>query len=89
MPFARAGSDFTLFEALVGWLATRTDKATITRLVRIHWRTVGRVIQRVCGDELDPDRLNDLFEIGIDEVSWRAGHRCLTLVTDHHRGQVV
>jgi transposase len=90
VPFARYRSDFTLdFEALVAWLATRTDKTTIQRLVRIHWRTVGRIIERVCVDELDPDRLDDLFEIGIDEVSWRKGHRYLTLVCDHHRGQVV
>jgi len=90
VPFARAGSDFTRdFEALVAWLATRTDKTTITRLVRIDWRTVGRIIERVCADELDADRLDDLFEIGIDEVSWRKGHRYLTLVTDHHRSRVV
>ncbi len=90
VPFARYRADFTRdFEHLVAWLATRTDKTTIQRLVRIHWRTVGRIIERVCADELDPGRLNDLFEIGIDEVSWRKGHRYLTLVTDHHRGQVV
>jgi len=90
VPFARWDSDFTRdFEHLVGWLATRTDKTTITRQVRIHWRTVGRIIQRVCADELDPDRLDGLFEIGIDEVSWRKGHRYLTLVADHHRRQIV
>jgi len=90
VPFARYRSDFTRdFEHLVAWLATRTDKTTITRLVRIHWRTVGRIIERVCTEELDPDRLDGLFEIGIDEVSWRKGHRYLTLIADHHRRQIV
>jgi transposase len=90
VPFAGAGCDFTRdFEHLVAWLATRTDKATITRQLRIHWRTVGRIIERVCAQELDPDRLDDLFEIGIDEVSWRKGHRYLTLVADHRRRQIV
>lgn len=90
VPFARAGCDFTRdFEHLVAWLATRTDKTTITRQLRIHWRTVGRIVQRVCAEELDPDRLDGLFEIGIDEVSWRKGHRYLTLVADHHRRQIV
>jgi transposase len=90
VPFARYRSDFTRdFECLVAWLATRTDKTTITRLVRIHWRTVGRVIERVCADELDCDRLDGLFEIGIDEVSWRKAHRYLTLVADHRRRQIV
>lgn len=40
VPFARHGSGFTTdFEALVAWLATKTDKTTITRLVRIDWET--------------------------------------------------
>ena len=90
VPFARAGSDFTRdVEDLVAWLATRTDKSTITRMVRIHWRTVGRIIQRVCREKLDPDRLDGLVQIGIDEVSWRKGHRYLTLVADHGRGKIV
>ncbi len=73
----------------MAWLATRTDKSTITRLVRINWRTVGRIIERVADDELDPDRLNELFEIGMDEVSWASQHRYLTLVTDHRRRRIV
>jgi transposase len=90
VPFARPASDFTRdFEALVAWLATKTDKSTICRLVRINWRTVGRIIERVTQDELDPDRLDELFDIGIDEVSWRKQHRYLTLVVDHQRRRVV
>jgi transposase len=90
VPFARHGSGFTRdFERLVAWLATRTDKSTIKRMVRIDWDTVGRIISRVCADELDPDRLHNLFEIGVDEVSWRRQHRYLTLVADHIRGQIV
>jgi hypothetical protein len=73
----------------VGWLATKTDKTATCRLVRIDWRTVGRIIKRV-GDELiDYGRLQNLYEISIDEVAWRKGHRCLTLIGDHRRGRVV
>jgi transposase len=90
VPFARPGSEFTRdFECLAAWLATRTDKSTVKRLLRIDWDTVGRIIARVCADELDPGRLNDLFDIGIDEVSWRKQHRYLTLVVDHQRREVV
>ena len=90
VPFARHGAGFTHdFEQLVAWLATKTDKTTICRLVRIDWGTVGRIIARVCEDELDPDRLENLFEIGVDEVSWKRQHNYLTLVTDHIRGQIV
>jgi transposase len=90
VPFARPGSEFTRdFECLVAWLATRTDKSTIKRMLRIDWDTVGRIIKRVCDDELDPDRLENLFDIGIDEVSWKRQHNYLTLVADHERRQVV
>jgi transposase len=90
VPFARAGARFTRdFEDLVGFLATTADKETICRLVRIDWDTVGRIITRVMGDGLDPDRLEDLFEIGVDEVSWRRRHKYLTLVSDHRNARVV
>ncbi|MDX2382031.1 MAG: ISL3 family transposase [Acidimicrobiia bacterium] len=90
VPFARPGSEFSGdFEALVAWLATRTDKTAITKLVRINWRTVGRIVERVVADELDPGRLDGLFEIGVDEISWRKHHNYLTLVADHHSGKVV
>jgi transposase len=90
VPFARYGARFTRdFENLVAWLATKTDKTAICRLTRIDWQTVGRIIERVGGELLDEDRLNDLFEISIDEVAWRKGHKYLTLVGDHRRRAVV
>jgi hypothetical protein len=45
---------------LVAWLATPTDKSTVKRLVPIDWDTVGRIVARVCADELDPGRLQGL-----------------------------
>jgi transposase len=90
VPFARPGSEFTRdFECLTAWLATRTDKSTIKRMLRIDWDTIGRIIKRVCDDELDPGRLDELYDIGIDEVSWKRQHNYLTLVADHQRRQVV
>ena len=59
VPFARHRAGFTRdFEDLMAWLAARTDKSAIRRLLRVDWDTVGRVITRVCADELDPDRLS-------------------------------
>ena len=90
VPFARDGARFTRdFEDVVAWLATKTDQTATCRLMRIDWETVGRIIKRV-GDELLPaDRLTDLFDISLDEVAWRKGHRYLTLVGDHREGCVV
>jgi transposase len=90
VPFARVESGFTHdFEDLVAWLATRMDKTAVRRLVRVAWQTVGAICARVVADRLDPGRLEALFEVGIDEVAWRKGHRYLTLVTDHRSGRVV
>ena len=90
VPFARDGARFTGdFEDLVAWLATKTDTTASCRLVRIDWQTVGRIIERVGEESLCEERLSELFEISIDEVSWRKGHRYLTLVGDHRRGCVV
>jgi transposase len=90
VPFARAGARFTRdFENLIAWLATKTDKTATCRLTRIDWATIGRIIKRVADELIDIDRLTGLFEISIDEVAWRKGHRYLTLVGDHRRGCVV
>lgn len=90
VPFARAASGFTAdFEDLVGWLATTMDKTAICRLVRIDWDSVGRIITRVMDDGLDPDRLENLFDIGVDDVSWRKRHNYLTLVSDHRTAKIV
>jgi len=90
VPFARPRTGFTRdFEDLVAWLATKMDKSAIERLSRIAWRTVGRIIERVVADELDPNRLDNLFEVGVDEISWRRHHRYLTLVVDHRSDDVV
>ncbi|HET7388855.1 MAG TPA: helix-turn-helix domain-containing protein [Nocardioidaceae bacterium] len=76
--FARPGSRFTAdFEDLVAYLATKTDKTTITRMLRIDWDTVGRICERVVADGLDPARLDGLVSIGVDEVSWRRRHKYL------------
>jgi hypothetical protein len=88
--FARHRAGLTRdLDDLVAWLATKADKTTISRMLRIDWQTVGRVVERVCDEQLDTERLNDLFDIGIDEIAWRKGHRYLTLVTDHRRGKIV
>ena len=88
--FARSGSRFTRdFEDLVGSLATTMDKTALRRLVHVDWDSVGRIIERVMESGLDPERLDRLFSIGVDEVSWRKGHSYITLVSDHMTGRFV
>jgi transposase len=90
VPFARCHSGFSRdFEDLVAFLATKTDKTTITRLSRLDWDSVGRICERVVAEGLDPGRLDGLVSIGVDEVSWRRHHKYLTLVTDHTGKKIV
>lgn len=90
VPFARPGAHLTRdLDDLLAWLATRMDKTSIARLCRVSWRTVGRACARVVAADLDPNRLDGLFRIGVDEISWRKQHKYLTLVVDHDRARVV
>jgi transposase len=85
-PSARHTRDF---EDVVAWLAQRTDKTTITKLLRTSWETVAGVVGRVVAEHLDGRRLEGIYRIGVDEVSYRKGHRYLTVVADHDRNGVV
>ena len=54
------------------------------------WRTVGAIITRVNNDvEQRVDRLEGLRRIGIDEISYKRGHRFLIVVVDHDTGHLV
>lgn len=86
-PRARCSRDF---EDVVAWLAQRTDKTTIARLLRTSWETVAGIVTRVVAEAIDDRRLTGLLRIGVDEVSYRKGHRYLTVVADHDQaGRVV
>jgi transposase len=90
VPFARHRAGFTRdFEDVAALLATKTDKTTIARFLRIDWDTVGRICERVVAEGLDADRIDGLVHIGVDEVSWKKHHNYLTLVTSHTSGKVV
>lgn len=90
VPWAVAGSRFTHdFEEMAAYLAQVTDQTQVSRLLGISWRTVGSIVERVVSDRLDPNRLEGLRRIGVDEFSYRKRHHYLTLVVDHDRRRVV
>jgi len=91
VPWARHGAGHTLtFDQQVAWLVVRTSKAAVTELMRIAWRTVGAVMARVWVDvEADLDRFANLRRIGVDEISYKRGHKYLTVVVDHDTGNLV
>ena len=90
VPWAANGSWFTFeFEEQVAYLAQKTDKTTLSKLMRVGWRTVGAIIQRVLPRHQDGDPLDGLTYIGVDELSYRRHHEYVTVIVDHVRGAVV
>jgi transposase len=91
VPWARHGAGHTRdFDDLAAWLAVRTSKSAVTQLLRVAWRTVGSIVTRVnAGVDATVDRLDGLRRIGIDEISYKRGHRYLIVVVDHDSGRLV
>lgn len=90
VPWARPRSRFTRdFEDLTGWLTQRADKTTVSRLLRCSWEAVDAIAKRLVSEHIDDSRLDHLYRIGVDEISYKRGHSYLTLVADHDTGHVV
>jgi transposase len=91
VPWARHGARHTRdFDDLAAWLAVRTSKSAVRELLRVAWRTVGAIVTRVNADiDQVVDRLDGLRRIGIDEISYKRGHRYLIVVVDHDTGRLV
>ncbi|MCA1681474.1 MAG: ISL3 family transposase, partial [Actinobacteria bacterium] len=91
VPWARHDSRFTVaFEDQCCWLAVNTSKKAVSQLMRVTWRTVGKVCERVAAEATaQRDLFAGLKRIGIDDFSHRKGHRYLTVVVDHDTGRLV
>jgi transposase len=91
VPWARHNAGHTYaFDDTVAWLAVQCSKTAVTELMRIAWRTVGAIVARVWADtEGLHDRFANLRRLGIDEVSYKKGHRYITVVVDHDTGRLV
>jgi transposase len=92
VPWARHDAGHTRnFDQVAAWLARYTSKSAVERLLRIAWRTVGRIVTRVMADADAQcgDRLAGVRRIGIDEISYRRGHKYLLVVVDHDSGRLL
>lgn len=92
VPWAEHHSNFTKdFEQQIAYLSLHLNKTEVSKIMRIAWNTVGPILSRT-KQYLEPDskiRYVGLSRIGIDETSYRKGHKYLTVITDHDTGQVV
>lgn len=90
VPWAGARARHTsMFDRHVASLAQVADRSAAARMFDVAWRTVGRMVLRVVSEFLPEDLLDKLEYIGVDETSYKRGHRYITVVTDHVRGVVV
>jgi len=91
VPWARPNAGHTYaFDDTVAWLVTQASKTAVSELMRIAWRTVGAIITRVVADiDRQVDRFDGVRRIGIDEISYKRGHRYLTVVVDHDRRRLI
>lgn len=91
VPWARHHAGHTReFDDQIAWLAVTCSKSAVAELMRIAWRTVGSIITRVWADiDVAHDRFAGLRRIGIDEISYKRGHRYLTVVVDHDSRRLV
>ena len=91
VPWARHQAGHThLFDAQVAWLAMQSSKSEVTVLMRIGWRAVGAIVTRVWDDTVKlHDPFADLRRIGVDEISYKRGHKYLTVIVDHDSGRLV
>jgi transposase len=73
------------------WLAKYSAKTVVAAMMRISWNTVGPIVQRVskeieAGQE---NRLDGLVKIGVDETSYKKGHKYMTVITNLDSGKMV
>src|SRR5690606_15845874 len=90
VPWAESGSRFTRdFEEMTAYLAQRMDKTAVRKQMGINWRTVGSIVARMVKRRLDSQRLDGLYVIGVDEISFRRNHEYVTCVVDHLKNRIV
>ena len=67
-------------------------RSALAELMRIDWHTVGGICARVEASlegAAGRGRLDGLRRIGVDETSYKKGHKYMTVVAGHDSGRVV
>lgn len=92
VPWARHDSDYTYdFETAVTWLTLHATANDVAEYFRIGWHTVGSIAKRVQKslEDAQPNRFDDLEKIGIDETSYKKGHKYMTVIVNHKTGALI
>ena len=92
VPWARHDSDYTYdFETAVTWFTLHATAQDVAEYFRIDWHTVGSIAKRTHDtlEQAQPSRFDDLEMIGIDETSYKKGHKYMTVVVNHKTGHLI
>jgi len=92
VPWARHDSDYTYdFETAVTWFALHACASDVSEYFRIKWNTVGSIVKRVQDtlEQLKENKFDNLEEIGIDETSYKKGHKYMTVVVNHKTSSLI
>ena len=92
VPWARHAAGYTYdFETAVTWLTLHATAQDVAEYFRIEWRMVGAIAQRVQKslEEATPNRFDNLEAIGIDETSYKKGHKYMTVIVNHKTGHLI
>ena len=73
----------------MGFLVQRCDKTSVQEMFSVAGVTVGQIVERVLQRHRPDDPLEGLTVIGIDELSYRKGHKYVTTVPDQLSGRIV
>ena len=91
VPWARHDSRYTKsFEDSIVWLTLHLSKKAVSEYMRIKWHTVGSIVRRIERElSKDINRFDNLANIGIDETSYKKGHKYITVIVNHDTNTVV
>lgn len=92
VPWARHKSRFCkTFEDTTAWLTVHASKNAVSEYMRVKWHSIGAICDRVYREleAQQPCRFDGLIRIGIDETSYKKGHKYMTIVTNHDTGKVI
>ncbi len=92
VPWAFHDSGFTKdFDMMATFLALNINRSVASQILRCDWHTIMRCISRA-KNYLEPNsavRYDGLVNIGIDETSYRKGHKYITTVVNQDTNTIV
>lgn len=92
VPWAAHDSRFTYaFEEHLAWLSVNCNQSVVASMMRVNWKSVGAVVQRVYERKIKEQThpFDNLIRIGIDETSYKKGHKYMTVVINHDTNAVI